>query len=428
MLNEANVRDRGEKSFPKVLSVKEQSELVTEAVRERLDTILPTAMDEAGLDVWIILCQEDDLDPIYRTMVPMDCWSPILQMIIFVDEGRGRIKRYNISMTDTKDLYDRPYSGPLEENQWVALVDLVVRRNPETIGVNIGSIKWAAGGLTYNLYRQLEEKLPIEYSRRLVSAEKAAIRWASTLTNKEMETYRQVVEIAHAIIADTYSPTTIEAGVTTTDDLKWHYWQRVYDLGLDVAFRPSFRIVRDESSVDFHEHEDNVIRPGDMIHCDVGIRYLRLNSDNQHLAYVLNPGETDAPPGLISLMTQTNKLQDIFAEEFKRGLSGNDLHRNIQQRARKEGVTSARIYSHSLGLFLHQPGPLIGLPWEQEKPLRRGETRIEHNYAFAMELSIDGIVPEWNDQTVRCCMEEPVVFTVAGCSPVCGRQTEYYLI
>ncbi|MBN1999940.1 M24 family metallopeptidase [candidate division KSB1 bacterium] len=428
MLKKANVRKSGKCDFPKILPVREQSNLITKLVMNRLDTVLPLAMKEAGLDMWIILCQEDDLDPIYKTMIPMDCWSPILQMLIFVDEGDGKIKRYNVSGTDTKDLYERPYIGQLEEKQWSVLLDLVNKRDPKTIGVNIGTVKWCGGGLTYNLYRQLKEKLSPKYSERLVSAEKAAARWGATLTDREINLFQHVIKIAHNIIAECFSCKTITPGVTTVDDIIWFYWQRAIDLGLDLAFRPYFSIIRNEADSIYYGRGDNIILPGDVIHCDVGIKYLRLNSDNQHLAYVLRPYETDASAGLKSLMNQTNQLQDIFMDEFRIGISGNELQQNILKRARKEGIYNPRIYSHSLGLFLHEPGPLIGLPWEQKNPLPRGETLMEHNYAFTMELSTEGSVTEWNNRNVRCGMEEPVVFTKEGCHTLNGRQTEFYLI
>ncbi len=88
-------------------------------------------------------------------------------------------------------------------------VDLVNKRDPMTIGVNIGSVKWVGGGLTHNLYRQLQEKLPEKYAQRLVSAEKAAAHWGATLTNREIELFRHVIAIAHAIIADCFSRMTI---------------------------------------------------------------------------------------------------------------------------------------------------------------------------------------------------------------------------
>jgi hypothetical protein len=423
-----NVRGRRDRGTPRILPAREQSNLITELVRERLATVLPVAMKEAGLDMWIILCQEDDLDPVYTTMIPMDCWCPILQMLVFVDEGSGTVSGYNISGTDTKDLYARPYTGQIEEQQWPVLLDLVAKRDPKTIGVNIGSVAWAGGGISYNLHRQLREKLPQKYGERLVSAEKAAIRWGATLTNRETDLFRHVVEIGHSLIADCFSRMAITPGATTVDDLVWFYWQRAIDLGLRPSFRPGFRIYRSEAETKLVGQGDRVIRPGDMVHCDVGITYLRLNTDNQHLAYILRRGETDAPAGLKALMAQTNRLQEIFLSEFRRGISGNQLQQNILTRARREGITAPRVYSHSLGLYLHEPGPLIGLPWEQEKPLPRGEVLMEQNYAFAMELSTDGTVPEWSGQVVRCPMEEPVVFAEDRCMTLKGRQAEFYLV
>lgn len=414
--------------FPSVLPMRERAAVINEVLRERLDKVLPVAMREANLDMWIILCQEDDLDPIYRTMIPMDCWSPILQMLIFVDEGEQGIARYNVSGTDTKDLYERPYRGQIEEQQWAILLDLVQRRDPQTIGVNIGRVKWASGGLTYNLFEQLRSRLPEKYAQRLVSAEQAAVRWGATLTGTEIELFRHAVKIAQSIIADCFSRSVITPGVTTVQDLVWFYWQRVTDLGLTVSFRPYFSIIRPQKAIEKYGTGDQVIRPGDVLHCDVGIHYLRLNTDNQRVAYVLRQGETEAPQGLRALLAQTNELQDIFMSEFQVGLTGNELLQNILSRARRQGLINPRVYSHSLGLFLHQPGPLIGLPWEQEQALPRGETKLQYNYAFAMELSTEMAIPEWDNQIVRCSLEEPVVFTQEGCRTVSGRQTEFYLI
>jgi hypothetical protein len=426
MFERADIRKIGKYCVPDILPIKKRAELIKGLLEDRLGIILPLAMKDADIDMWIILCQEDNLDPIYRTMIPLDCWSPILQMLIFIDQGNGKIEKYNVSGTDTKDLYQRPYIGQLEEEQWAVLLDLVKKRDPRRIGINIGSEKWCGGGLTHNLYQQLKSKLPEKYSIRLVSAEEAAIRWSATLTDSEINIFQHVIKIAHYIIAECFSRETITPGVTTVDDLKWHYWQNAVDLGLDLPFNPHFNVIRNETEIT--KHDKNIILPGDVIHCDVGIKYLRLNSDNQHLAYVLKRGETDAPAGLRSLMTQTNQLQEIFMDEFKENISGNELQQNILKKAHREGILRPRIYSHSLGLFLHQPGPLIGLPWEQENPLPRGKTLMKHNYAFAMELSSEKLIEEWHDQNVRFGMEEAVIFTKDGCHTLNGRQAEFYLI
>lgn len=415
--------------FPRVLPLRQRCEVINRILRERLETILPIAMREAGLDMWLVLCQEDNLDPVFTTLIPMDTWCPILQILVFFDRGgEAGIERINISGTGTHDLYDRPYRGQVEVEQWSLLRDIVKARDPKRIGINIGATQWAAGGLTHNLYTQLVQQLPPGYDGRLSSAEPLVTRWLATLSQEELALYEHVVHVAQAIIGECYSRQVIVPGVTTTQDLEWHYWQRCADLGLETSFKPYFNIIRNDRVRAVYGDQDQVVRPGDVLHCDVGIRYLRLNSDHQHLAYVRRAGEQDAPLGLRQLMDACTGLQDIFMAEFRHGLTGNQLLANILTRARNEGIPSPKVYSHSLGLFLHEPGPLIGLPWEQEHCAGRGDVSLQYDYAFTMELSVGAPVPEWDGQHVRLGREEDVQFTRQGCRPIHARQTEFYLV
>ena len=139
------------KGMPQILTVRQQAEVIRSILRKRLDTILPDAMRLANLDMWIILCQEDDYDPVFKTMVPLDTWAPILQMLIFYDQGNSTgIERINLSMTDTGDLFDRPWKGVNHQEQWRLLSGIIQERQPQRVGVNTGSVNWAGGGLTYH--------------------------------------------------------------------------------------------------------------------------------------------------------------------------------------------------------------------------------------------------------------------------------------
>lgn len=416
-------------NFPSVLSMRRRADVINRTLRKRLETIMPMAMRETGFDMWLILCQEDNFDPVFTTLVPMDTWCPILQMLIFYDRGESEeVECINVSRTNTHDLYDRAYKGQVEEEQWPLLRSIIEDRDPKRIGINTGAIQWAAGGLTHNLYAQLVEVLSPEYVDRLTSAENLATRWLATLTGDEVELYSHVVSVAHHLLAECYSRKAIIPGVTTTQDLQWYYWQRCADLGLQPSFQPAFYLIRSDAMKRRFGEDDRVIRPGDFVRSDVGIRYLRLNTDHQQWVYVLMEGENNAPEGMKKLMGEANRLQDIFMAEFKRGLTGNQLLKNILSRARDEGIPNPKVYSHSLGFFLHEPGPLIGLPWEQEQCVGRGDVKLEYNYSFTMELSVTGSVPEWNNQEVRMGMEEDVVFTKDGCYPIDGRQMEFYLV
>lgn len=414
-------------SLPPVLPVRKQAHRINSALAERLDAVLPEAMHAADIDAWLIICQEDNLDPIFTTMIPMDTWCPILQILLFIKRG-DRIQRLNISGTNTHALYERPYIGQLVEEQWSRLIAILDEADPQRIGVNFGSVQWAAGGLTFNLLQQLLARVPERFRTRFVSAEPAAIHWSTSLTPTDIATYEEVATIAHAIIAETYSRAAIEPGVTTVEDLMWFYWQRCNDLGLPMSFKPSFRLIRRSEATLRYGRDDQVIREGDLIHCDVGFQYLRFNSDHQQIAYVLDPGETDAPTGLKALLAEGTRLQDIFMSSFESGISGDELLAIILKKARAAGVPGPKVYSHSVGLFLHEPGPLIGLPWEQESNPGRGDVLVIPNSCFTMELSVTGPVAEWDSEEVRLPLEEDVVWDGSVCRPLDGRQTAFHLI
>jgi Xaa-Pro aminopeptidase len=424
-----------ENSRPAVLAIRERAEIVLDLTRKRLDTLLPQIMRETGLNMWIITCNEDNLDPIFETMMPYENWCPITQIIVLFDHGPEKgVERLNISRTDTQGLFQNAWDAAAwdtekKESQWDCLGRIVRERDPGRIGINEGETQWAAGGLTAALKKQIVAAIGPKYAARLYSAEPAVTLWAETLLDEEIQVMEHAVAISHAIIAEMFSNKTVTPGVTTTDDLRYFYWQRVADLGLKVSFSP-FVTIRGRHPADIEKYSaiDKVIRPGDFVHCDVGLKYMRWTTDQQEMAYVLRLGERDAPETFRKMMAEANRLQDIFCGEFKAGLTGNEMLANMLRKARAEGIPGPRIYSHSLGYFLHEPGPLIGLPWEQVRNEGRGDLKLVLNSAFTAEMSVTAPVPEWGGKEFRLPLEQDVVFTEKGVFFLDGRQTQYHLI
>ena len=424
-----------ERTFPSVLSIRDRASLVLSVTQKRLDELLPKFMRETGFDMWIITCNEDNLDPVFLTMVPFENWCPITQILVFFDRGPGKgVERLNVSRTDTQGLHQNVWDAAAwdsnkKESQWACLGRIVRERDPKKIGVNEGEIQWAAGGLTVVLKKQLVEAIGPKYSARLQSAEPLATLWCETLLDEELDVMEQAVAVSHAIIAETFSNKVITPGVTTADDLRYHYWQRVADLGLKASFSPFFSIRgRDPKDVQKHGKDDKVIRPGDLLHCDVGLKYMHYNSDQQEMAYVLRFGETDVPETFKKMMAEANRLQDVYCDAFKAGLTGNEMLGNMLKKAKELGIPGPRIYSHSLGYFLHEPGPLIGLPWEQANNPGRGDVKLALNSCFTAEMSVTMPVPEWGGLDFRLPLEQDVAFTKDGIFFIDGRQTKFHLI
>ena len=419
---------------PSVLTVRQQADLVHKITAKRLETLLPRMMRETGLDMWIISCNEDNLDPIFETMVPLGNWNPITQILVLFDQGPGKgVERLNVARTDTQGLFKNAWDAAAwdqkkGESQWDALGRVVRERDPKRIGLNEGEVQWAAGALTSVLKKKIVEAVGPKYAARFQSAEPLVTLWAETLLEEEVELMERAAALSRSIIADLFSTKVITVGQTTADDLRWYYWQRVHDLGLRVSFSP-FVSIRGRSPKDVEKwgKDDKVVRPGDLLHCDVGLKYMRWNSDHQEMAYVLRPGEADAPETFKKLMAEANRLQDVYCGEFKTGLTGNEILGNVLKKARELGIPGPRVYSHSLGYFLHEPGPLIGLPWEQINNVGRGDVKLVPMSTFVVELSVTGPVPEWGAD-FRVPLEQDILFDGERAFFLAGRQTAFHLI
>ncbi len=421
---------------PSVLSIRERADLTLKITEKRLDRLLPGMMRETGFDMWIITGNEDNHDPVFLTMMPYGNWNPITQILVLYDRGPEKgVERLNVSRTNTQGLFENAWDAAAwdtgkKESQWDCLGRIVRERDPKRIGINEGEVQWAAGGLTVVLKKRLVEAIGPKYAARLQSAEPLATLWAETLLDEEIDLMERAQAISHSIIAEMFSNRVATPGQSTTDDLRYFYWQRVADLGLDIAFMP-FVSIRGRSPKDVEKYgrDDKVIRPGDLLHCDVGIKYMKYNSDCQEMAYVLRLGETDAPETFKKMMSEANRLQDVFCGELKAGLTGNEMLANMFKTAAERGIPKPRIYSHSLGYFLHEPGPLIGLPWEQVNNPGRGDVKLVPNSSFTVELSITGPAPEWGEgKEFRLPLEQAIVFTSSGVYFLDGRQTKFHLI
>jgi hypothetical protein len=420
--------------LPSILDIRDRVEVVNAITLKRLDSILPRVMEETGFDMWIIICNEDNLDPVFSTMIPLDVWCPITQILVLSKKPGKPIERLNLSRTDMKGLHQnvwdyRAWDTSKTESQWDCLKRVVRERNPRRIAINQSPVIWAADGLTVSLRSRLEETLGPELSARFHPGESLAVLWLETLLEEELDIYERVGAVAHALLAEMFSSRTITPGVTTLDDLLYSYIQRVSDVGLELFAWPWVRI-RGRSPEDQEKYgpDDRVIRRGDLIQCDAGIKYLRYYSDHCEWAYVLRPGETDVPEGIKKVMAEGNRLQDIFCASFKEGLTGNKILADILDTARQNGICKPKIYSHSIGRFLHEPGPLIGLPWEQKDTGERGEVRLVPHSTFTAELSVTCPVSEWNGRELTLALEQLVAFTGKHAYFIDGRQTKFHIV
>lgn len=421
--------------MPAILPLRQRAAVVDRWLERRLETVIPEVMRREGVDLWIVAAREYDEDPVIETLLPAT-WMAARRrtVLIFHDRGPGQpVERLAVARYDIGP-FPRAWDPEEQPDQWGRVADIVAARDPARIAVNRSETFALADGLSGTEYDALLAALPPVYRDRVAPAERLAIGWLETRTPEEMEVYPQIVRIAHRIIAEGFSSAAIQPGVTTTEDVVWWYRERIAALKLDTWFQPSVSVQRyeeeeaGESAGDFSGRPDeSVIRPGDLLHVDFGITYLRLNTDTQQHAYVLRPGENDAPRGLRRALAVGNRLQDALTDNFVAGRTGNEILRAALERARREGI-DATIYTHPIGFHGHAAGPTIGL-WDQQGGVPgRGDYPLFPRTAHSIELNAAVAIPEWDGQVVRIMLEEDAFFDGEDTWYIDGRQTRLWLI
>jgi Xaa-Pro aminopeptidase len=407
-----------------VLTLREQAAVYNGWLENRLDRILPELMRQEGFDMWLVICRENNEDPVFSSLVPFNSlYASRTSMLVFFDRGAEGVERMTVSRSGIGQLYKSVWE-PDKVEQWARLAQIVKERNPRKIGIDESETFNYGDGITATLKRKLMAALPPEFVPRVQSAERLAVRWLERRSAGELETYPHIVAIAHGIIADAFSPAVITPGVTTTDDVVWWMRERSRQLGLTNWFHPTVDIQRAKDSP--HKNSQ-VIHRGDLLHCDFGITYLKLCTDTQELAYVLREGETDAPRGLKDALAQGNRLQDIQLAEMKAGRTGNQVLASALKRAKDEGLRPS-IYTHPLGVHGHAAGTLIGM-WDMQNGLPGvGDYPFFDDTVHSIELNVTSTVPEWGNQDVRIPLEQDAVLAKDGVKFLDQRQTALHLI
>lgn len=418
--------------MPVVLDLKKRGEVTDAWLQRRMKTILPDLMRRENIDMWILISREYNEDPVLKTMLPSNWLSARRTTMLVIYDTGDTLQTLACARYDVGEVFKKAWDKEAQPDQWARLREIVAERNPQRIAVNRSEEFGLADGISSYHYDQLRETLGKPYTDRLVSAERLAIGWLETRLPEEMVVYRQIVRMAHQIIAEGFSEKVIQPGVTSTEEVVWYYRDRINELGLDAWFHPTVDIQRaDPERFDhlrsFSKRPDTqIIQPGDLLHVDFGITYLGLNTDTQQNAYVLRPGETAPPAYLVEAHRKGLRLMDVLTENYRNGSTGNEILAASLKQAKAEGLRPS-IYTHPIGYHGHGAGPTIGL-WDQQEGVPvRGDYPLYPQTAYSIELNNAVYLEEWG-KDVRIMLEEDAFFDGEKVRYIDGRQEELYLI
>ncbi|SDG53229.1 M24 family metallopeptidase [Klenkia brasiliensis] len=406
------------------LPLREQAEVRDGWLAHRLAALLPGWMDDAGIDLWVLVGREHHEDPVLSTMLPATWLSARRRTVLLLHRTAAgvdalAVARYPVGVFRSvwRPGDDDP-SATQEAAQWAAVRRAVDDAAPRRIGIDVSAVFAHADGLSHTDHEQLLAALG-PWADRVVPAEELAVRWLETRLPEEVAAQHAMNALVHTTIDEAFSRAVITPGTTTALDVAWWIRQRFHDLGVDPWFQPTVDVQRAGLP---GVHEDLVVEPGDLVHCDVGLRTLGLTTDTQRNAYVLRPGETAPPAGLVAAHAVGNRMQDLVTGALVPGRTGDEVLAAARAGAAAEGI-DGDVYSHPVGHHGHGAGPAIGM-WDAQGGVPgTGRAVVRTDTTWALELCVRVPVPEWGGQVVRMALEQGIALTGAGVDYLDDRQT-----
>ena len=395
-----------------------------ELLRQRVDKLLPSAMERSEVDLWIVFTREEARDPLAEDLGGGDAVARMA--LLFARDGQDLVKTaiaasYDVTPLEETGLYDEVIAYRREGIK-PHLRRFVAESDPARIAVNTSRDMPIADGLTAGMRGYLEEVLGAELSARFVSSEPLVASFRGRRLAKEVEILREAARHTDALIRDSLSRLVITPGMTTERDIGDYLATRTAMLGATVPFMS----VVTGPSRGHADPSSRVIERGDLVRIDFGITFQGYSTDLQRTAYVLRHGEKDAPAQIRKMWKTARVALDKQIDAMKPGVSGVEIDtiaRDIMEAAGFEGPPHGT--GHPIGFVVHDVGPLICPDW----PERYGTTvflEMEKDQTFAVEPIV--YAPYEGVGEIHIGLEEDVVITRNGAEYLHKPQTSLILI
>lgn len=406
---------------------------VREGWLEKRHAMLLPMMRRHGLDMWIVVNEEFHDDPLTQYVAPPRVYTGNRDVFVFVDAGADGLRK--IALTGYAEENVQRFFESADEPRPAAqtLRALYEQYQPAAIGLNIGGRRGVQRSLTHDTYLWLAAAMGPEAESRFSSAADLIEEYLDTRISEEYEHYLAAVKLTETIARRAFSNEVITPGLTTVGDVRRWLYDALWEHGVRTWFQPDLRVQRQGGGLPTSRGflavapESTVILPGDVLHLDFGITYMGFDTDWQKMAYVLKPGETDAPEGLKEAMRNTNRLQDALMRHHSRpGRTVAEVYQGTMAEMDSLGIR-AQIYSHPLGNQGHGLGAGIDFRAAQRRSAGQ-EKRLRRGSYIAIELNTRTAVPEWDGQDVFVMMEDDAWLGDDGWHFFRPRQEAWYLI
>ncbi len=354
--------------------------------KDRFDHVLPRAMRDNNVDMWIHVVRDRNPDPIARDL------GGESGVFVFTDRGGDRIERAILGMTDEAlwedDAYDLFAGEETFEGDagWQPVIGaFVTERDPQRIAVNFARQNPLADGISHTDFTTLKDALGETYAARIVSAEGVISDFVAGIVVGEIALAGYFGMLTMQTLDEEFAK--IEPGVT-----------RLADLDGNVFVRDA----------DGNENNGNeyILQPGDIVTILNGAGEGWFVADLGGNGYLLREGETELPPRVRRIWDHAMQVREILRANIRIGPTAGETLALLIEKLEEAGflyVDQDR-YDPTLDptktqvhLDLHAQGrrdmdaprisPLGG-DWQRDM-------KLPLFHSFTLEYMVHMPVPEW---------------------------------
>jgi len=389
---------------------------------DKFEQVLPRAMRNAGIDMWIVAVKENHREPLWDDLGRG--YVSGIGYYVFTDRAStalgagGRIERaalgpggYLIEESGAYDIF-APAS---------TLAEFVKARNPQRIGVNMSDEIGPADGLSHSMYQHLAKTLGEPFASRLVSAERLVSEFRSRRVAPEIVAFGEAAGITAVLTERALSNEVITPGRTTLEDVAWWLQDRLLERGLGSEFdMPSVYVTGPEGIAAVST--DRIIQSGDVIMIDWGVQLMNFGTDIKRVAYVLKPGERVPPASIQSAFDKALAVRDVLKQAIKPGIRADVTMKNMDAALRAAGYgviafnkpnadakTDVVYGFHPVGNTGHDIGPSL-TAWQ---PLQ-ATLELHPHHIFSFEYFAYTPIAEWGGKKLRIPIEDDAILMEEG--------------
>jgi len=395
---------------------------------QRINTLLPTTLESANVDCWLVICRENNNDPIADHIGGENAGGTAAFLFYNDDNGFHSLvfsPSGEATALDELDIHDKVVSVARGKSAVSQAVDFIKEKDFVSIAVNSSDSNSMADGLSYTQRAELEALLG-DHENRLKSATELIYEWLSIKLPEEVAILKKAAQLTADWQIEAYKQ--VVPGTSTDADIARFLKKKMAEYGVTDGWAPDQNPNVNSGPDRGHSHATNkVIMPGDVIQIDFGIKVFdRWVSDIQRFAYVLKPGETKAPDDIRHYWESGKAGNRAALAAMKPGVKGVDVDR--AQRVLMEKANSEYVMwstGHPVGYVAHDVGPnLGGSQASHVRPAAQKELKAGMTFAF------DGFhawkLPDGNIKTIS--VEEMAVVKDDGAEYLIAPQEKLILI